>query len=62
MVSLSLCQDVSLKQVTEEQTEHSCGPIIVHCSAGIGRTGTFIVIDILISLINYEGMCQVTVT
>lgn len=44
-----------MKQSDQEKEEGGCGPIVVHCSAGIGRTGTFIVIDILISLINYQG-------
>lgn len=55
-VCLSVSQDVSLRQSTEEEADKSCGPIVVHCSAGIGRTGTFIVIDILISLINFQGL------
>jgi tyrosine-protein phosphatase non-receptor type 11 len=54
-VALGFLQDVSLKQTTLAHGEGGCGPIIVHCSAGIGRTGTFIVIDILISLINFQG-------
>jgi len=38
------------------------GPIIVHCSAGIGRTGTFIVIDILLGLLQTHGLdCEIDI-
>lgn len=32
------------------------GPMIVHCSAGIGRSGTLIVIDMLMDQLNHYGL------
>ena len=52
---LGFLQDVNQCQNTLTTDAMQPGPIVVHCSAGIGRTGTFIVIDILLHLINYQG-------
>lgn len=30
------------------------GPLIVHCSAGVGRTGCFIVIDAILERLRHE--------
>ncbi|XP_060679815.1 receptor-type tyrosine-protein phosphatase mu-like isoform X4 [Hemiscyllium ocellatum] len=35
------------------------GPIVVHCSAGAGRTGCFMVIDIMLDMADREGVVDI---
>ncbi|XP_076826742.1 tyrosine-protein phosphatase non-receptor type 6 [Brachyhypopomus gauderio] len=52
-----------LTQVNNKQQEFPhAGPMVIHCSAGIGRTGTIVVIDMLIETINIKGVdCDIDI-
>ncbi len=52
---LGFLQDINLRQKSLSDEGQAPGPVVVHCSAGIGRTGTFIVVDILLNLITHQG-------
>ena len=54
-IVLKLLKDMALHQRVSVSDGVEPGPLVVHCGAGVGRTGVFIVIDILLHLIDYQG-------
>lgn len=52
---LGLMDEVNLKTKELKEAGLDPGPIVVHCSSGIGRSATYIAIDIIIKVIEYQG-------
>uniref|UniRef100_A0A663M5F3 protein-tyrosine-phosphatase n=1 Tax=Athene cunicularia TaxID=194338 RepID=A0A663M5F3_ATHCN len=52
-----------LDQINQKQESiPDAGPVLVHCSAGIGRTGTIIVIDMIVETISTKGLdCDIDI-
>ncbi|XP_063962745.1 receptor-type tyrosine-protein phosphatase delta-like isoform X1 [Lytechinus pictus] len=50
---------LDFRDIVKSSNPKGAGPIIVHCSAGVGRTGTYISIDCMMEMIEAESKIDV---